>query len=323
MPKLDFSPRESARFGFRFFRASTPRIDAWKDFLDACYNDRADVVILRGESNLIHAFHQEILPFCHVILADEILEFRKPLNPKTQSDFLKSGAEIIELTQQTAYLLDDVVEHCYEKYANHYHRNPCLNHEKILPGLVEFSHSFLSDTKKTIFIARNKQQTVGYLCMEIKGGVGSTVIGGSSLTLPPLARHKILCDMTHVGDAWLIERGVKEFHAFTRTDKTYIQKLLTRNMHCQVSKSLATLHVNFFFDKMQTESSSAEDTFSAQRVRYAQRNVYRLRPQSKSSYQKSFTLNAAERTYTYTADIDTKGLAAIGYSILPSTPAPV
>lgn len=242
---LSFSESESRRFDLRVFRGGhidpvdLSRLEA--EFFEL----RPDVVILRMSAIAAAGLIRPLAKKYPVIHADNLIEFRKNLGAATQADFLDSGAAITEVTQGDDEI-DRLIERCYAEYTNHYHANDRLDHSRILPGLIEFSRGFAGRDNRTLLIARYRGKAAGYLCMEMKDGFGSSVIGGSALDMPKALRHRMLCDMTHAGDRWLMERGVKRFRAVTRTDKIYIQKLLIKNMHCLPAEALATVHVNLF-----------------------------------------------------------------------------
>jgi hypothetical protein len=242
---LSISESESHRFDLKICRgghvgvADIDRLEA--EILEL----RPDVVILRMNAVAAADLMRPLAKKYPVIHADNLIEFRKNLSPETQADFLDSGAVITEVKEGNPEI-DELIERCYAEYTNHYHANDRLDHSRILPGLIEFSRGFAGREHRTLLIARYRGKAAGYLCMEIKDGFGSSVIGGSALDMPKALRHRMLCDMTHAGDAWLMERGVKRFRAVTRTDKIYIQKLLIRNMHCLPAEAISTLHLNLF-----------------------------------------------------------------------------
>lgn len=319
---LAYSDSESKRFALNVFRHGTLTAGHIPNFLAECAEKSADVVILRMESEAAALIAPQLAPLCHTIAADQLLEFRKSLNEKTQAEFLRSGAEILEVTAENRHLLDGIVERCYSSYTNHYHANPCLVQTEILQGLVEFSHGFLAKDNRTIFIARFGDNRCGYLCMEIKDGVGCTVIGGSALDLPAATRHKVLCDMTHFGDRWLLDRKIREFKALTRTDKIYIQKLLVRNMRCLPSRTLVTLHLNLFLGKM----LSGPDTVLFSQSPPSVWTYYRLRDGESPAKRAAVTMRRHDNTHHYYAELDAHGVAAFGsislYGGIPSAAKP-
>jgi len=242
---LEYSESESRRFNFRISRAKPFSPDAISAFLAECRDVSAEVVILRGEYSEVSEIFPILQKNCEVYWADTLLEFQKSLNKASCADHLNSGTEIRAARELDRAMLPDLIRRCYKGYRNHYHANPRLNHDLILDGLIEFSMGFLDQRDKLILIASAAGHACGYLCVDLNKGLGSNPIGGSALDMPALRRHKILCDLTHEGDLWLLKNGATRFHAFTRIDKIYIQKLLIRNMHCLPAGSLATLHLNF------------------------------------------------------------------------------
>lgn len=248
---LAFSKTESLRFGYKVFRGTGRPVRDGMELLSESCAERADIVILRTGISELNRLFDQLGQRCHAIWADTLLEYRKTLIPGTVADFLDAGARIVEATEPDRPMLVDLIRRCYAEYQNHYFANPCLNTDYVLAGLIEYSLSFLSHPDRTIFVAYLDDSPCGYLCMDIEDGVGTNPIGGSALDIGMQKRHKILCDLTHFGDRWLLERGVRQFRAVTRTDKTYIQKLLVRNMHCLPAKTVGTLHINMFLAAMQ------------------------------------------------------------------------
>lgn len=308
---LSFSPKESARFGFKIFRLETPSSVELAAIFEECVREGADIVILRMGAEEGMSFYPEISKACHTIAADSLIEFRKVLKDTTVADFLDSGASIREMRNDEAPQLKELVSRCYSEYRNHYFENPSLNPETVLDGLTEFSQGFLSTDNRTVLVATHAGIACGYLCMEIRDGCGSSVIGGSALDIPQALRHKILCDLTHHGDRWLMERHVKRFKAVTRLEKTYIQKLLIHNMHCLPARSLVTMHLNLFLHKMK-DSISAEATTS-QNMRLHSGTYYVLRhSQPVSSHARnSWQFERQGMRYIYSCRSDVNGMITL------------
>ena len=310
---LNLSESESRRFGLVVCRGGKLAPHEVDSFLEQCAQLHTDVAILRMDAEDAARLVPALAPRCQTIPADTLLEFRKSLNRRTVADALHSGADITELAEHDAPLLDQLVKRCYTAYTNHYHANPCLDHNAILPGLIEFSCNFISRSDRTVFIASRGGEPCGYLCMDIRDGVGSSVIGGSALDIPHLLRHKILCDLPHRGDLWLLNRGVAKFSALTRTDKIYIQKLLVHNMHCLPARSFATLHVNLFLSAME-KAPIAETDDRAIRQPLLQ-TATRLRDSRSPLQRRSLTLHKDARTFRFVADYDDAGAVQMESSI--------
>lgn len=310
---LTRSRSESARLGFEIFRSNGVAIEKLPVFFAACAEKRPDVVILRTGAAEAHELLPHLSSSCHTIVADSMLEFRKTLHAGNMADSLDSGAVIFEAAEDDSARIAELVRRCYADYTNHYHANPCLDQGRILEGLVEFSLGFMTGAGRTLFVAELHGRLVGYLCMEIRDGIGSTVIGGSALDIPVALRHKVLCDLTHRGDLWLMESGVRRFVAVTRTDKTYIQKLLCHNMHTLPSRTLVTLHLNLFLHSAagQPEQQPGEwppailtGTNAATLTRYE------VRPALAAGFEQSVVFGRGERSYVYSSLSDAAGVCA-------------
>jgi|GEM_PF-3117420 len=328
---VNFSESESRRFSLRMFRGGAVGRDKADELLEECIDHGADTIILRMEQETAAELLDALSEKCHAIGADALIEFRKPLNQKTIADRLGSGAEIVEINQANVQLLDGLVERCYSEYRNHYHANPCLDRQAVLSGLVEFSRSFAMVKDRTVLVAVHRGIPCGYLCMEIRDDhgsnglptgsrrlpIGSSVIGGSALDIPPGLRHKVLCDLTHAGDLWLLERNVTQFKALTRTEKSYIQKLLIRNMHCLPSRSLATIHINLFIDQLLKTAPQGEFPRCAA-----------ARPHRLTTFFRRVAKGAEERrvfqrltpvgSFSYAADSDYQGIFSVAFSATPA-----
>jgi hypothetical protein len=313
---LTFSKSESNRFDLSVFRNNAFRETELETVLPEAIEESADLVILRFETIDFDRIYTYLSNRCHCIPADSLIEFRKRLNASTIADRLGSGATISEYNGNDRDSLSDVIERCYEAYTNHYHANPCLNVSGVLAGLVEFSRGFTGNPNRTIFVARRDGRLCGYLCMDISAGIGSTVIGGSALDFPAAARHKILCDLTHAGDLWLMDRGVKEFKAVTRIDKIYIQKLLINNMHCMPSRSLSTIHLNLFLQKIAAASAADNAEIKPNRVAQLIRTgTYQLRDPLGETREAIFSFSSQGARYTFGNTTDSTGTCRIDYSL--------
>ena len=313
---LSLSESESRRFGLVVCRGGKLTPAETDAFLAECAAMRTDVAILRMAAQDAASLIPALTPKCQTIPADMLLEFRKPLNQRTVADALNSGAEITELHAKNIDLLDGLVERCYADYTNHYHSNPCLDHAAILPGLIEFSRNFVARDDRTVFIASRAGKPCGYLCMDISDGVGSSVIGGSALDIPALLRHKILCDLTHHGDLWLLRRGVAKFSAVTRTDKIYIQKLLVHNMHCLPAGALTTVHVNLFLAAMQNDPVSATEGRSMSNALLQTKTL--LRAATGPVERRAITIQHEGKKFQFAAESDKTGIMQFESCILPS-----
>lgn len=307
------SGSESARLGFEIFRSGGVDIEKLPDFFAECAAKRPDVVILRTGATEAHELLPHLSAACHTIVADSMLEFRKTLNADNIADLLDSGAEIYEAAGDDAPQVAELVRRCYAGYTNHYHANPCLDQRRILEGLVEFSLGFMAGSGRTLFVAKLNGRLVGYLCMEIRDGTGSTVIGGSALDIPVALRHKVLCDLTHRGDLWLMQNGVRRFVAVTRTDKTYIQKLLCHNMHTLPSRTLVTLHLNLFLHAAAGQPEQKPGVWPPALLagtRAATLTRYDFRQPLATGVEQSVVFGRGELSYVYSALSDAAGVYA-------------
>jgi len=310
---LSSSRAESQRLGFRIFRSAGVKASELVAFFAECAEKRPDVIIMRTGADELYQVLPQLSSACHTIVADSLLEFRKTLHSGNVADFLNSGAEIYEAGLEDEFRVAELVRRCYSNYKNHYHANPCLDQERILEGLVEFSLGFIAHAQRTLFVAAIKDRLVGYLCMEIRDGVGSTVIGGAALDIPMALRHKVLCDLTHRGDLWLIERNVRRFAAVTRTDKIYIQKLLYHNMHTLPSQTLVTLHLNLFL--AQAGEQGAQQPVEWPPVIPSESNAvnltrYELKSPVGLRHERSVIFEQADRIFRYSLEMDAVGICA-------------
>lgn len=316
---LNFSESESKRFNLQIFRATAPQIPQIPDFLAEGIANKADIIILRSDIEHITALIPELSRRCHTITADALIEFHKVLRKDTIADELGAKAEISEAGESDRARLVELIPRCYAEYTNHYHANPCIDSTTVLDGLVEHSLSFLAKENRCIFVATAHGRDCGYLCMEIRDGVGSTVFGGSALDIPAGLRHKILCDLTHHGDLWLMARGVTRFRAITRTDKTYIQKLLVHNMHTLPAQTLVTLHLNLFAGRIAAlplSEPKAEDFASGKGYAASRYLHLNLRQPGKKSGNRTYIIENSRDKYVYSGDYDQAGLYALRTEIL-------
>ncbi|GAB4431954.1 MAG: hypothetical protein OHK0011_14790 [Turneriella sp.] len=322
---LTRSRAESHRLGFEIFRSCGVTVDQLPLFFAECAEKRPDVVILRTGAAEAHELLPQLSTACHTIVADSLLEFRKTLHEGNIADALGSGAGIFEGAEYDTPRIAELVRRCYADYTNHYHANPCLDRGRILEGLVEFSLGFMTGAARTLFVAELNGRLVGYLCMEIRDGVGSTVIGGSALDIPVALRHKVLCDLTHRGDLWLMEHGVRRFVAVTRTDKTYIQKLLCHNMHTLPSRTLVTLHLNLFLHAAagQPEQQTGEwPPAMITGINAATLTRCEVRPALSAGFEQSVLFSLGERSYVYSVLTDAAGIyafTALAFQLKTST----
>jgi hypothetical protein len=310
---LKRSLSESARLGCEIYRSARLTIEQLPVLFAECAEKLPDVVILRTAADEAYELLPHLSSACHTIVADSLLEFRKTLNAGNLADSFDSGAAIFEAAQEDSVRVADLVRRCYAGYTNHYHANPCLDPARVLEGLVEFSLGFMASADRTLLVAELDGRLVGYLCMEIRDGTGSTVIGGSALDIPVALRHKVLCDLTHRGDEWLLERGIRRFAAVTRTDKIYIQKLLCHNMHTLPARTLVTLHLNLFLHSAAEQAKRPPGEWPPAiltGISAAALTRYELRPSLDTGFEQSVAFARGERSYVYSLLSDAAGVYA-------------
>lgn len=211
--------------------------------VDEINREKPDVVIVKTTIENEREYLELQAPGYETYAAKYLLSFEKRIREESIVDFLDSKTVIRDAQKQDFPILRELIANCYEEHRSHYHRLPFADHQKILEGYIEWTLSFFQAEGGHLILAEKDNTMLGFMALRKSGNTGSFPIGGVKFSVGPILRHKILCDLGHVGEKWMMKNGCSRFQSITQIDNYYTQKLLYKNMHSLPQACLATIHI--------------------------------------------------------------------------------
>lgn len=238
------SESESARFGFRVFRATLADLPSPRLVQAAIFQARADLVILRIPAN--HLGHLSTLeqtgfPF---LVADTLVYCSAPLDAASPSRLRNADLEFTKVSTAELPILDRLIEGSFGNYRNHYDANPLLSRADFLAGYSEWARSFASSTdgSKSAWLVRRSGTPVAFLTGSEAEGEATTVLGG---VVPQEAGKGIYTDLIRFSKRHYAERGCNTMTVSTQVDNVAVQKVWAREGF-SLARAVSTIHINAF-----------------------------------------------------------------------------
>ena len=236
---LDFSPRESARFGLRIYRGATTAVDVGA-LLDEIERDRVDVAIVRvpAESvGLAAALARVGLP---AIAADTLMHYSVDLRDRS---FARPTVGLLRIGQGERDLLESTVRAVFEGYASHYHANPLFDPARILDGYVEWAlRHVASGGGQAAYGVESENRIVGFSCLRIGPDV-TEAAGVLNGILPAQRRRGFYRAMLQATLAHVAAQGATRFRIATHAHNVAVQRTWISEGF-MLERAESTVHVN-------------------------------------------------------------------------------
>jgi hypothetical protein len=238
---LRFSPRESARFDLRVFRASVDAIDATR-IADEIDDERVDVAIVRLPSSAIASATALARYGLAPIVADTQVVYEIELDTyvRTPPD---SSVVLRPATREDAASLDRMVRSIFVDYESHYCANPLFARNKVLDGYVEWAARHVEgDDGSAAWLIEKAGVLVGFSCYRINldDGIAIGVLNG---VLPAARGHGVYRRMLHRMLGHFAGCGVRRFEIATQIHNTIVQRVWAES-GLSLRTTCNTLHVN-------------------------------------------------------------------------------
>ncbi|MGC4037793.1 MAG: GNAT family N-acetyltransferase [Chitinophagaceae bacterium] len=237
---LHFSPKESARFGLRVFRADVESLDT-AAFVDALDRDRIDVAIVRLRSAVIASIDALHALGLAPIVADTIVRYEIDLPSRAAAEV----TPILRIaTPNDAALLASLAREIFADYLTHYHANPLFRRVDILDGYAEWAASHVADNSSgnAAWIVEIDGKPAGFSCYRIDADT-RLAVGVLNGVVPLMRERGIYRRMLR---QMLREFGARDLRRFAIA--TQAQNATVRRVWSSEDLTLrctyTTLHVN-------------------------------------------------------------------------------
>ena len=237
---LRFSPRESARFGLRVFRAAVDAIDAER-LAGEIERDRVDVAILRlpasaigGADTLAARGFAPIVADTQVVYGTELDAYPHP--PADPSIALRPA------TRDHATLLERLAREIFADYESHYTANPLFARDKILEGYAEWAARHVNaDDGSAAWLVEREGELAGFSCYRID--TDGTAVGVLNGVLPTARGLGVYRGMLHGMLEKFAAMRARRFEISTQTHNTIVQRVWAESALSFLAK-YNTLHLN-------------------------------------------------------------------------------
>jgi GNAT superfamily N-acetyltransferase len=263
---LQFSPRDSARFGLRVFRGVVDIVDT-DALADKIERERVDVAMLRVPPQMLGALNGFARHGLAPIVADTLVCYDTELPARRATPAMSSAVTLRPATDKDAELLAGMAREIFADYVSHYHANPLFERDKILDGYAEWASRHVgAEDGSVAWLVEYEGELAGFSCCRADRASG-TAIGVLNGVLPEMRSRGIYRDMLRTTVDAFTEMGMKRFEISTQVHNIAVQRAWTA--HGFVLRSASnTVHVN----ALRSRSEISAET-SALRSRSAGRSV--------------------------------------------------
>jgi acyl dehydratase/GNAT superfamily N-acetyltransferase len=249
---MEYSEKESKRFGKRIFRYSTDEFKS-SDLKNKLIGNDVDVLILRIPSSNIND-HFKLkntgFPYLH---ADTLVHYQVSLRRHDIND-TRNNIELVAITDGNRDELKKLIPIIFDGYKNHYYSNPIFEPDKIKEGYIEWADSYVDSDNKISWLVKIDGQIAGFATCsfdeESKECEG--VLYG---VLPDFSGRGVYSDIIRMTQSYFKDNGYLNMWVSTQIQNYAVQKVWLREGYF-LKKSYETYHINSLLDSSITEVKS-------------------------------------------------------------------
>lgn len=238
---LHFSPRESARFGLRIFRAAVEAIDAAR-IADDIERDRVDVAIVRVPASALASADALVEYGLAPIVADTQAVYGIALDAYARAP-ADSQVTLRPATLADAPLLDRMTRAIFVDYESHYCANPLFARDRILEGYAEWAARHVeTDDGSAAWLVERDGALAGFSCYRVDRAAGIAV-GVLNGVLPETRGQGVYRGMLHRMLEHFASLHLRRFEIATQMHNTIVQRVWAGSGLSRCA-TYNTLHLN-------------------------------------------------------------------------------
>lgn len=242
MSKLQYSPVESARFGFEIFRAEA---DILLDLL-CNLRDDVDIVIIRDRDAIIYPLYEQIRTCADTHFRDTIVSYRKRLTRGSLIAPTRFQCEIRPIVGTDWEFADALMNKVFQEYPGHYQRSPFFKRSDSAAGMCDWLRRLAEQPGNNVFSIVFEGGLVGFIGYAVKGTTYELALAATDPAVGVKRRNLVLLEAVRLAELLYLEKGMDFFVAKTQAANLSVQKNLVRYVHCEPAQSFSTLHIHFF-----------------------------------------------------------------------------
>ncbi len=240
---LQFSEKESKRFGIKVYRSKVEKVEESKLFA-AMQQEKADLVILRvptSEQPRFFKLERFGIPIWH---ADTLVYYTCNLLKYVIHPLQNKDLNFEQMNASHGARLDKLVRDTFVDYQNHYSANPYLPKQTLLAGYREWAQDFLASPNRTGWIVQKDGKDIGFCLTSFDGDESE---GGLYGVIPEAAGGGVYADMIRFTQRFYQDQGKKVFRVSTQVGNFPVQKVWAREGH-YLTDAYSTIHICSFLN---------------------------------------------------------------------------
>lgn len=246
MSKIQFSPVESARFGYRIFRAGA---DISPDVL-LDNKEAPDIIIIRDADAKIHELYERLRVYGDVHFRDTILQYRKRLMRETLIQPMGVECEIRPIVPEDQPFLQVLTSEVFRDYPGHYQRSAFFSQSDSAAGMYDWLKNLAGKPENKAFTVFYDGNPVGVLAYEIRGLICELALAAIHPCVGLSKRNLVMLESVRLAELRFQKTGMTFFMAKTQASNLSVQKDLVRTVRCEPMQSLSTLHLHCFLHQL-------------------------------------------------------------------------
>lgn len=251
MPKLAFSPTESARFGLRIFRANLEQVDACA-LRAELERVRADVAILRIPAHALALVHELGETGLQPVIADTLVHYSVALDRNAASSLCNPSLRLKLARDGDADAIATMARIIFANYVSHYHANPLFDANAIADGYAEWAARCVpqNDEGYSASIIELAGTAVGFSCIRICAATQQAhgVLNG---VMPAARRSGVYRDMLRATLAQLTGAGIARFLISTQVHNVVVQRVWA-DEGLRLERAENTVHLSPLFNRVRS-----------------------------------------------------------------------
>jgi ribosomal protein S18 acetylase RimI-like enzyme len=240
---IQFSPKESKRFGLKTWRVNMSVVDS--DCINELIKEeKPDIIILRLPSEQTTESYKLLGENRQVLHCDTLVYYFCPLSSTVVLPF-RNNLKFNLVTRQTQYLVNELTEEIFKNYKSHYAANPLLKKEDVLQGYKEWTASFINEinSDKYSWYITKDEKIIGFaVCSILDEANCEGVFSGVKAAY---SGRGVYSDIVRFLQTFFKSKGMRTMKVSTQIQNYSVQKTWIREGFT-LKQAYDTWHINCF-----------------------------------------------------------------------------
>ncbi len=241
---IQFSPKESKRFGLKTWRGNMDAVDA-DSINELIKTERPDIIILRLPAEQTTESYKLLGENRQVLHCDTLVYYFCSLTATVVQPF-RNNLQFNLVTKQTQHFVNELTEEIFENYKSHYTANPLLKKEDVLHGYKEWTESFINEVnndKYSWYITSN-EKVIGFaMCSVLDETTCEGVFSGVKETY---SGRGVYSDIVRFLQNFFKGKGMRTMKVSTQIQNYSVQKTWIKEGF-NLKQAYDTWHINCFY----------------------------------------------------------------------------